>query len=409
MADYERVLGRARDRQREIDDRYRRGEITRVERDRHWREINNYIDPGVEVAQQRLQEPAAVQPEVRAEAAPPEAQNPDAEMVGLPDGSLAKRRDLYALANLREDLETQLRANREAHYTLQDDTKSHMMQQCAQQFYNDVASGRLQIPGGSLGSGDVRMVQHAVHFSPDDFGLRMRVTFQVRKQPRLTRNYLTDTTTGGTADWIVNPYTNSTTDVTYTSNSISDHYLDLGTGATATDTTYNVGNTITWQPIRAYDTDRTGEWIYNRPMYGNRPFFPETPEQRQAREEQQAQYHAKRKAANTRAEELLRQYLNEEQTAQLEKYQAFYVVSQSGQLYRLRKKDHINVDHIDRKSGQVLQTLCVVPKTRVPVCDTLLSQKLMLEMNEAEFVKLANKHKPFVPVIPAEERLVLAA
>jgi len=106
---------------------------------------------------------------------------------------------------------------------------------------------------------------------------------------------------------------------------------------------------------------------------------------------------------------LLRQYLNEGQVSQFEKYQAFYVTGQSGQLYRLRKKDHINVDHIDRQTGKVLQTLCVVPRGQVPLCDTLLSQKLMLEFNEAEFVKLAVKHRPFVPVIPAEERLVLAA
>lgn len=146
----------------------------------------------------------------------------------------------------------------------------------------------------------------------------------------------------------------------------------------------------------------------------------ETPDVRAAREarwqlqqeaaaERQKNWVAERKAANMRAEGLLRQYLNAEQAAMFEKHQAFYVTSQSGQLYRLRKKRQINIDHVDRKTGKVLQTLCAHPLASVPDCDTLLSQKLMLELNEAEFVKLARKWKPHVPVIPAEERLMLVA
>lgn len=94
-------------------------------------------------------------------------------------------------------------------------------------------------------------------------------------------------------------------------------------------------------------------------------------------------------AAWVRAEALLRDNLTLEQRRRLDTHKEFFVQSELGRLYRIRMGDVGNVDLM--YDGTVMQRYCIHPKG-VPVYDTMLAQKLMLEACEDEFLRVANKY-----------------
>lgn len=109
-------------------------------------------------------------------------------------------------------------------------------------------------------------------------------------------------------------------------------------------------------------------------------------EERRKREEETQ----RRIAAEQRAEELLKAHLSAEQTEEYEKCGHFHVVGESGQRYRIRTKSpSINVDVIE--GGKAVRRLCAYAPG-LPPGDTFLCQKLALENNENEFLKVANVH-----------------
>ena len=123
---------------------------------------------------------------------------------------------------------------------------------------------------------------------------------------------------------------------------------------------------------------------------------PQTEEQRAAYEQQQQlrrelqeQWDAERKAAEGRAEGLLLRYLNEEQKHQLKEFDYFTLKSSSGKSYRVRRGRTINVDLLDAQSGKVIKQLCAHPGIDCPNADTMLQQKIMLELDEPAFLKVA--------------------
>jgi hypothetical protein len=186
------------------------------------------------------------------------------------------------------------------------------------------------------------------------------------------------------------------------------------TSNSATTTTISAANYNAWQAWTAvptytltYSSTTSATWSsWNGNTYQlNQPAYVapvETEEQRAARvigetasREQWARENEIRKevrrVAISKADQLLESVLNSVQREQLRKDNAFLVRSQSGAVYRIRKGRSGNVDLIDPKSGEVLSVLCAHPSMDVPDGDTVVAQKLMLECDEQDFLRLANK------------------
>jgi hypothetical protein len=96
-----------------------------------------------------------------------------------------------------------------------------------------------------------------------------------------------------------------------------------------------------------------------------------------------------RKAAVFRAHRLLLQCLTREQRTQLKDTSAFTVTTSAGNVYSIRRGRTANVVQLD--NDQPVWRYCVHPPELVPDYDTMLAQKLLLETDEAEFVRLANR------------------
>jgi hypothetical protein len=98
---------------------------------------------------------------------------------------------------------------------------------------------------------------------------------------------------------------------------------------------------------------------------------------------------AKQKASDERALRLLTRLLNEAQKRELERDGCFVVTAPSGNRYRIDKGRSGNVKRIDA-TGQWIESFCIHQQEAVPVYDTMLMQKLLIETHEAEFRRVAN-------------------
>lgn len=125
---------------------------------------------------------------------------------------------------------------------------------------------------------------------------------------------------------------------------------------------------------------------------------PETPEmvaERRQREDNARRIHAeeekKRILAEERATQLLVSVLSEEQKRDFAAHGYFFVDAPvSGRRYRIDKGRSGNIKVIDRVTGVWTESLCVHQRDYIPVPDTMLMQKLLLEVCEAEVRKVAN-------------------
>lgn len=93
--------------------------------------------------------------------------------------------------------------------------------------------------------------------------------------------------------------------------------------------------------------------------------------------------------ADEKAEGLLRSMLTQEQLDQFDAMAAFEVTTERAR-YRIERGRSGNVKELD-VDGQVVASYCIHPRERVPNADTMLAQKLILESDEAEFLRVANK------------------
>jgi len=117
-------------------------------------------------------------------------------------------------------------------------------------------------------------------------------------------------------------------------------------------------------------------------------------------DESVARYHAERERAQLqrslaekRAEKLLQQSLNDRQREELSS-KGFFTLrtvaeNREERFYRIRRGRSRNIEQIDA-GGRHLKTLCAHPAENVPDADTMLVQKLMLEAQEPEFLRIAN-------------------
>ena len=97
-----------------------------------------------------------------------------------------------------------------------------------------------------------------------------------------------------------------------------------------------------------------------------------------------------RKKATERAELLLQQHLTEEQRRDRATKGFFLVEAKSGRVYKVEKNgQHGNVKLVD-KAGKDLASFCIQPQMSVPDADAHLAQKLLILVDEEQFIRIAN-------------------
>jgi hypothetical protein len=99
-------------------------------------------------------------------------------------------------------------------------------------------------------------------------------------------------------------------------------------------------------------------------------------------------------AAKVRARKLLLQMLNEDQQKELDEKNRFHLTvhSQDGSMrvYRVDYGFQGNVKLLGA-DGQPTKSYCIHSDSRLPYEDQMLAQKLLLEANEPEFLRIANE------------------
>ena len=160
----------------------------------------------------------------------------------------------------------------------------------------------------------------------------------------------------------------------------------------------------TWYPMTGDNNSVWYEPIVQRPAQIERPRRRqiERPPETEMRERHRrlAQQRvgdmtaARRENAAALAERLLLEHLTEEQR-QTYRRNGWFVVQggKSKRQYRIRKTPSMiaNVDVLER--DQVVHRLCGHCRVdQVPLADNLLAQKVMLEIAEDDFLRIANRH-----------------
>lgn len=134
--------------------------------------------------------------------------------------------------------------------------------------------------------------------------------------------------------------------------------------------------------------------------------------------ETEEQARSRRRAAKNQAERLEAQYLELQRQGQLAKEKArkllvehlsaaqrktyeekaYFDVELDGKSYRIHQGTHGNVRLLTPRAGRIVEAVryCAQPDG-VPAEDAMLAQKLMLETDEAAFLKVANASPLIIP------------
>jgi hypothetical protein len=100
----------------------------------------------------------------------------------------------------------------------------------------------------------------------------------------------------------------------------------------------------------------------------------------------------RRRHAERRASDLLKEWLSPTQRAQYECSGEFEVRgSHSGNRYRIRRAQQMNVDELDDR-GRRIAVWCFLPED-VPVGDVMLAQKIVLENDEPAMLRIARVNR----------------
>lgn len=168
------------------------------------------------------------------------------------------------------------------------------------------------------------------------------------------------------------------------------NYTSATTSGTAGASNWNYVNSAT-----------TCSSMYNEQMYyyrtASRTECAAHYDRAAAQDRQQREFDAKHKAATLRSYLLLRRQLTAEQWRTFRKNKWFVVQGgKTGKRYRIRANGSLvaNVEVMaDNDNEVVAYKLCAHPAVAtVPTGDHLLSQKIMLEWAEEEFLSRANRH-----------------
>lgn len=93
--------------------------------------------------------------------------------------------------------------------------------------------------------------------------------------------------------------------------------------------------------------------------------------------------------AKARAEKLLVQCFTPEQKTSLD-VRGFFYVAVGEKKYRIERGYAGNVKLVDAEDRPI-ESFCIHPSVRVPDADAMLAQKLLLEADEAAFLRTANR------------------
>ena len=178
-----------------------------------------------------------------------------------------------------------------------------------------------------------------------------------------------------------------------------DWSLTASTSVVTVPMIYTATNSVVWETwntqyantaTAAITVSNTAIWTEWNNIYIARPQIV------RAREEADAQMlnayleqEAKRLAAAAKARTLLLEFLDDGQKEQLALSNAFELAIDNRR-YRIRPGNR--VERLN-ESGQVVSRFCIHPphSHQLPPDDVALSQKLLLEANEAEFLRTANE------------------
>lgn len=105
-------------------------------------------------------------------------------------------------------------------------------------------------------------------------------------------------------------------------------------------------------------------------------------------EAQAAQLRVQRDAANAKAEELLKLVLTPQQREELARHNRFHV-RVGPRRYRVDRGQHGNVKLLGERD-EVVESYCIQPKGGLPDADAMAAQVLLLETDEATFLRVAN-------------------
>jgi hypothetical protein len=160
-------------------------------------------------------------------------------------------------------------------------------------------------------------------------------------------------------------------------------------GSSTTSCTATTG----WFPISGTTNWFSGNVTYTLQVTAAEP----TPEQivaiAQAEREYQEQVvrqTKEREEANVKAEALLLEHLNQAQRVMYEQAQKIIVEGgESKKKYEIKKGWAGNVRELD-DAGRAVKQLCIHPSLPIPHCDNMLTQKLMIENCESDFLRTAN-------------------
>lgn len=87
-----------------------------------------------------------------------------------------------------------------------------------------------------------------------------------------------------------------------------------------------------------------------------------------------------------RAEVVLRSHLTPQQIRDLDKHDWFRVYSKKGNSYKINRRYTFNI-----YSEKEHRNFCITIRSKVPVADQMLAQKLLIETNEELFLMIANR------------------
>jgi hypothetical protein len=172
-------------------------------------------------------------------------------------------------------------------------------------------------------------------------------------------------------------------------------WADWVTSASATTCTVQSSTGDVWTGWLNCTTSSTTSTAYdwtawNAPLQLTQAQKDAQKAERLKREEDAKKRAEERVAARERAKRLLLESLDEEQKKQYAKDKFFYVLSEKGdRRYRIKQGSHGNVELVNPE-GRVVHRYCAAPTGRVPEEDAMLAQKLFLELNEQDFLKVAN-------------------
>jgi len=151
-------------------------------------------------------------------------------------------------------------------------------------------------------------------------------------------------------------------------------------------------STMTWY----HWTNRTDSAVYYPPTREPSTWTPQAVEQARSAALRYAEEQARRsQEIRARAEELLKQHLSEDQQQQFERDREFIVVGSRGTRYKIRENRGSVVANISvlKDDGSEGHRLCCHPRDCLPIADVMLAQKLWLESDEQQFLRVANYHE----------------